>query len=163
MFVGGTHFIHSYIGAKFPDATWRDHNVQESDFAVGQEIAVDADQNVKTDNGKPDGNPIYYYLRDIFVEARHPPAPLEPSTTFSVNDIVEVTADGYCIHDVANYWECPSSPKTKKGVQGNVLERPMIYNGLWYWHVELESGADGWVAEEFLEKVGAGTPTDRVS
>lgn len=123
IYVGGTTFINAYWG----------ETVKEEDFTAPR---------YNSDNDP-------WYWKSLFIAARRL-SPSAPSTTFAVNDIVEVTSDGDCILDAARDWACPSSPKTVAGVQGNVLDLPMFFNELWYWHVELESGADGWVAEEFL-------------
>lgn len=41
----------------------------------------------------------------------------------------------------------------KKGTAGKIIEGPIIKNGVKYWHVKLDDGREGWIAEGDLEYV----------
>lgn len=41
----------------------------------------------------------------------------------------------------------------KKGSTGKIIEGPIIKNGVKYWHIKLDDGREGWVAEDNLEYI----------
>jgi hypothetical protein len=41
----------------------------------------------------------------------------------------------------------------KKGTTGQIIEGPLIKNGVKYWHIKLDDGREGWITENDLEYV----------
>lgn len=74
-----------------------------------------------------------------------------PSKNFLSGDAVEVTETG------VNVRSEPSGEilgTQSPGVPGVLISGPSYAGGYWWWQVEFEDGVVGWVAEEFLQKVG---------
>ena len=44
------------------------------------------------------------------------------------------------------------------GSQGVIVSGPILAQGTWWWKVDFESGADGWVSDEYLNKVTEAAP-----
>lgn len=92
---------------------------------------------------------------DRVVAIRRLPPPPGPSTQFTVDDIVEVTEDGVSIRDAVADWGLVKvdgeNATTVSGTRGKILSLPLYYAGYWFWEVDFEEGADGWVAEDFLQ------------
>lgn len=70
------------------------------------------------------------------------------STAFATGDVVETT-------DNLNVRSSPGLSGTVLGVQltgslGTVIGGPVFADGFWWWQVNFDTGADGWVAEDFL-------------
>ena len=76
--------------------------------------------------------------------------PPPPSTKFSVNQQIHVLGSN------VNTRATPSLSGTvvgqhQDGDPGNVLEFSVAANGYIWWHLDFISGADGWVAENYLQ------------
>ncbi len=89
-----------------------------------------------------------------------------PSSKFSLGGLVKVTDDaiGACIRKEDFIENCPSKITNNENI-GTINSLPLWYvlikdNGMeeknWFWVVDFDSGAYGWVAEKFLEPVGGG-------
>jgi chitodextrinase len=74
-----------------------------------------------------------------------------PSTKFVIGDRVRTI-------EKANVRSAASRSGTildtqLKGAQGTVLGGPWYWNQKWWWHVDFDSGVDGWVAQGKLKKL----------
>jgi hypothetical protein len=85
-----------------------------------------------------------------------------PSTKFSINDTVEFAPD---ISGSLLVWDLPDRTvigTQEAGARGTVVEGPRYSATMdfWMWKVDFDTGADGWVAEQFLRgtSVSPGTP-----
>jgi hypothetical protein len=73
-----------------------------------------------------------------------------PSTNFATDDRVQVnTGDGSNL----NVRSTPNGAvvgQQPNSTLGTIIGGPVFANGIWWWHVDFDTGADGWVAEDFL-------------
>lgn len=71
------------------------------------------------------------------------------STTFAIGNRVESTAD---LNVRSNAGLNSSILGVQAlGAQGTVIGGPVFADGRWWWQMDFDTGADGWVAEDFLE------------
>jgi len=91
--------------------------------------------------------------RERIFAKRRLPVPPGPSVDFGVGDSVTVTkeasvrTDPLGLDNVLLYTPLVTQSPPAKGV---IDYPPVLSNGYWRWRVNFESGADGWVAEDFL-------------
>ncbi len=130
-------------------------------IANGLFVHIEEKRGMRTD----DISVANLFYREHFLEARRLKTAAGPSTTFvadqriiAVESEVNVRgldADGRVGNWLGNVLNSGFTGKTTKDVNGTVLnERPVFLNDNWYWRVDFDSGADGWVAESFLARPG---------
>jgi chitodextrinase len=86
--------------------------------------------------------------KSVSVSAKTQPS---PSTMFTIGDRVQTISN-------ASVRSAPSSSGTASGTQlkgamGRVAGGPWYWNVQWWWQIDFDSGADGWVAQGKLKKV----------
>ena len=67
-----------------------------------------------------------------------------------IGGTIEANKDGTKVYD------SPGGNVIKikdKGARGEILEGPLVINGIKYWHVKFEDGTDGWVSENDLSYI----------
>jgi chitodextrinase len=74
-----------------------------------------------------------------------------PSTKFKIGDRVQTSG-------TVNVRSAPSSSATvsgtqPKGARGGVVGGPWYSNSYWWWQINFDNGADGWVTQGKLQKV----------
>ncbi|MBI2121633.1 MAG: putative Ig domain-containing protein [Candidatus Sungbacteria bacterium] len=85
---------------------------------------------------------------------------IDPSARFQIGDRVKTTA-------IVNVRGTPSLSNFASPIRGtqavgalgtispsplNLATYPIYVNGYWWWYIDFDSGADGWVTENYLEK-----------
>lgn len=95
-----------------------------------------------------------------FLALKHDPlTPDNISTTFAIGDTVKMKEAGVTVRDTPFGISRGIQSDTK--VLGDIVSDqdytvPWYSHPYWWWKVDFESGADGWVAEEFLKPAGGG-------
>ena len=84
---------------------------------------------------------------------------IKKSSTFAMGDIVHVRVADTNVRVEPNGAIVETQSPS---VRGDVVAGPTYAGGYWRWKVDFASGADGWVAEEFLEEVGGTTGTVKI-
>ena len=83
-----------------------------------------------------------------------------PSSKFSIGDAVKVTEDGVSVRRLRQDWDRLGTRMS--GDLGSVTYGPVLESlggtAYWWWKVDFQSGADGWVAEDFLTKLTGPPP-----
>ena len=72
------------------------------------------------------------------------------STTFATDDRVQVNAGTGSNLNVRSTPNDSVVGQQPNSMLGTVIGGPVFAGGIWWWQVNFDSGADGWVAEDFL-------------
>jgi len=114
--------------------------------------------NVDFDNA-PDGWVVKNYLAEISITTSPPPTPIPTpvSAKFQIGDRVQVNAEPLNVRSIPSKSGTILGTKIK-GALGAISSLPnnagaVNSDGYWWWYVNFDSGADGWVVEDYLDKV----------
>jgi len=76
-----------------------------------------------------------------------------PSVKFTIEDLVELNPTLYQSAAVKNAPTGNINGTQMPGARGKVIGGPNYAGGFWWWQVDFDAGADGWVDEQFLQRI----------